>query len=117
MVEPIVQVRNLTKRFGSFTAVDGVSFEVRKGEILGLLGPNGAGKTTTIQMLLGLVTPSMGTISYFGKDLATEREYCLPYINYASADSQVNARLTVVQNLSIFAGLYEVAHTKERITQ
>ena len=64
--DPIVQVRNLTKRFGDFTAVDGVSFDIRQGEILGLLGPNGAGKTTTIQMLLGLITPTAGEISMFG---------------------------------------------------
>ena len=60
MSSPVVEVRNLSKRFGGFTAVDGISFEIGRGEILGLLGPNGAGKTTTFQMMLGLVTPTSG---------------------------------------------------------
>ena len=61
MSKPIVEVRNLTKQFDDFTAVDNISFDINEGEILGLLGPNGAGKTTTIHMLLGLITPSSGT--------------------------------------------------------
>ena len=69
-----VEVRNLTKRFGGFTAVDGISFDIGRGEILGLLGPNGAGKTTTFQMMLGLVTPSSGSIRMFGLDLYVFRE-------------------------------------------
>ncbi|MDE3225965.1 MAG: ATP-binding cassette domain-containing protein, partial [Nitrospirota bacterium] len=81
---PIVEVSGLTKRFGDFTAVDGVSFEIGQGEILGLLGPNGAGKTTTIQMLLGLVTPTAGSIRMFGKDLATHREEILGQVNFSS---------------------------------
>ena len=72
MTAPVVDVHNLTKRFGDFTAVDGISFEIRPGEILGLLGPNGAGKTTTIQMLLGLVTPTSGSIRMFGRDLVQD---------------------------------------------
>ena len=60
MSSAVVEVRNLTKRFGEFTAVDGISFDIHRGEILGLLGPNGAGKTTTFQMMLGLVTPTSG---------------------------------------------------------
>src|SRR5437660_991621 len=75
--EPIVLVRNLTKRFGDFTAVDGVSFDIRQGEILGLLGPNGAGKTTTIQMLLGLITPTAGEIRVFGLPFDRHREEIL----------------------------------------
>ena len=67
MAEAVVQVQNLTKRFGTFTAVDGISFEIREGEILGLLGPNGAGKTTTIHMLLGVITPTSGAIRVFGQ--------------------------------------------------
>ncbi len=77
MSHPIVEVQGLTKRFGEFTAVDGISFEIRQGEILGLLGPNGAGKTTTIQMLLSLITPTAGSIRMFGLDLATHRETIL----------------------------------------
>jgi len=63
----VLKVKNLTKSFGDFTAVDGVSFELKKGEILGLLGPNGAGKTTTIQMLLGTLKPTSGQIEYLVK--------------------------------------------------
>ena len=69
MCAAIVEVKHLTKRFGDFTAVDDISFDIGEGEILGLLGPNGAGKTTTIQMLLDLVTPSSGSIHMFGLDL------------------------------------------------
>ena len=77
MTTPVLQVSHLTKRFGVFTAVDDVSFDVNPGEILGLLGPNGAGKTTTFQMLLGLVTPTAGAIHMFGLDLALHREAIL----------------------------------------
>ena len=70
----ILQVENLVKRYGSFTAVDGISFVVPKGKIIGFLGPNGAGKTTTIQMLLGITTPTSGEISFFGKDFRSHKQ-------------------------------------------
>lgn len=121
MSDEVLVVSQLTKRFGppagGFTAVDGISFSIAKGEIVGLLGPNGAGKTTTIQMLLGLILPTFGRISYFGKDLKKDREYCLSNINYASADSQINSRLTVWQNLTIYAGLYNVVNAERRINE
>ncbi|MEK7337256.1 MAG: ATP-binding cassette domain-containing protein, partial [Nitrospirota bacterium] len=69
MAPPVLEVHSLTKRFGDFTAVNGISFALQPGEILGVLGPNGAGKTTTMHMLLGLITPTSGTISMFGMDL------------------------------------------------
>jgi ABC-type multidrug transport system ATPase subunit len=69
----LVQVENLTKVFNDFTAVNGVSFGIERGGIVGLLGPNGAGKTTTIQMILGLITPTTGEIRIFGKSMATDR--------------------------------------------
>jgi ABC-type multidrug transport system ATPase subunit len=69
MKDTILSVKYLTKTFGSFTAVDNLSFAIKEGEVLGLLGQNGAGKTTTIQMLLGVTEASRGTISYFGKPL------------------------------------------------
>ena len=69
MSSSVLQVTDLSKRFGDFPAVDGISFSIKPGEILGLLGPNGAGKTTTIQMLLGLITPTAGSIHMFGLDL------------------------------------------------
>ena len=71
MSKPVLHVQHLVKRFGAFVAVDDISFDIKPGEILGLLGPNGAGKTTTIQMLLGVVTPTSGSIQMFGLDLAT----------------------------------------------
>ena len=74
MKQTILEVKNLTKTFGSFTAVDNVSFAVKEGEILGFLGPNGAGKTTTLQMLLGILTPTTGEVRFFGKNLQDHRE-------------------------------------------
>ncbi len=116
MNNPVLEVHNLTKTYGNFTAVDGISFSVAEGEILGLLGPNGAGKTTTIQMLLDLVTPTSGKISYFGKQFPKERGYILSRINFASTYAHVQARLTVKENLGIYAGLYNVKNAKDRIT-
>src|SRR3982751_3504452 len=84
MTTPVLQVSHLTKSFGPFTAVNDVSFEIHPGEILGLLGPNGAGKTTTIQMLLGVVTPTAGSIHMFGLDLTTSREAILQRVNFSS---------------------------------
>ncbi len=113
--DPVVQVRGLTKRFGDFTAVDGVSFEIRQGEILGLLGPNGAGKTTTIQMLLGLITPTIGTIRMFGLDLATHRETILSQVNFSSTYISMPQSLTVEENLRVIAGLYGMTDVSRRI--
>lgn len=118
-MDPVLDVSHLTKTFptptGIFSAVDDISFSIKEGEIVGLLGPNGAGKTTTIQMLLGLITPTAGTIKYFGRDLARNREECLAKINYSSAYSHMQGKLTVMQDLMIYAGLYNVAHAKKRI--
>src|SRR5512136_3169065 len=82
---PVVEVHGLVKDFGKFRAVDDVSFDVRRGEILGLLGPNGAGKTTVIHMLLGLTTPTAGAIRIFGFDLAHHREEILERTNFSSS--------------------------------
>ena len=113
--EPIVQVLNLTKRVGAFTAVDGVSFEIRKGEILGLLGPNGAGKTTTIQMLLGLVTPTSGEIRVFGLPLDRHREEILGKVNFSSTYVSMPQALTVEENLWVVARLYGLERIASRI--
>lgn len=115
MHNTVLEVHNLTKTYGSFTAVNGISFSVREGEILGLLGPNGAGKTTTIQMLLDLVTPTSGEIRYFGRKFPKEREYILSRINFASTYAHVQSRLTVRENLGIYAGLYHVKNARQRI--
>ena len=115
MPKPIVQVRNLTKRFGDFTAVDNISFDIHEGEILGLLGPNGAGKTTTIHMLLGLITPSSGTINMFGLDLAQHRETILQQVNFSSTYISMPFSLTVEENLKVIARLYSLQNIQQRI--
>lgn len=120
MTNPVLKVSRLTKRFGSFMAVDGVSFEIRPGEILGLLGPNGAGKTTTIQMLLGVVTPTSGSIEAFGLDLSTHREAILQQINFSSTYIAMPQSLTVEENLWVVARLYgltEIASRVDRIVK
>jgi ABC-2 type transport system ATP-binding protein len=115
MSPPIVEVQGLTKRFGDFTAVNGVSFEIQQGEILGLLGPNGAGKTTTIQMLLGLVTPTSGTVRMFGKDMARHREEILSQVNFSSTYISMPYSLTVEENLRVVARLYNLKDIDRRI--
>lgn len=115
MIGSVVQVVNLTKRFGDFTAVNGVSFEIKPGEILGLLGPNGAGKTTTIQMLLGLVTPTAGSIRMFGMDLNTHREAILQRVNFSSTYISMPQSLTVEENLWVVARLYGLTEIPRRV--
>jgi ABC-2 type transport system ATP-binding protein len=115
MSEPVLEVRELTKLYGSFRAVDRVSFELRKGQILGLLGPNGAGKTTTIQMLVGITLPNGGEIRYFGQDLHRHREACLERINFSSSYNMLQSRITVWENLIVFAGLYRVRKPDQKI--
>jgi len=115
MPKPIVEVRNLTKRFGDFAAVDNISFDIHEGEILGLLGPNGAGKTTTIHMLLGLITPSAGNIKMFGLDLAQHRETILQQVNFSSTYISMPFSLTVEENLKVIARLYSLQNIQQRI--
>jgi len=115
MSKPIVEVRNLTKQFGGFTAVNNISFEINEGEILGLLGPNGAGKTTTIHMLLGLITPSSGSIHMFGLDLAQHRETILQQVNFSSTYISMPFSLTVEENLKVIARLYSIQNIQQRI--
>ncbi|MCP9438864.1 MAG: ABC transporter ATP-binding protein [Nitrospira sp.] len=117
MTTPMLQVTNLCKRFGDFTAVDDVSFSMQPGEILGLLGPNGAGKTTTIHMLLGLITPTAGSIRMFGLDLATHRETILGKVNFSSTYISMPQSLTVEENLRVVARLYGMADIARRVDQ
>jgi ABC-2 type transport system ATP-binding protein len=112
---PVLEVSQLTKRFGEFTAVDGISFAIKPGEILGLLGPNGAGKTTTIQMLLGLVTPTSGSIRVFGLDLETHREQILEQVNFSSTYISMPQSLTVEENLWVVARLYGLSDIARRV--
>lgn len=117
MSEPILAVHNLTKSYGDYLAVDHISFEIEEGKILGLLGPNGAGKSTTIQMLLGLTEKDAGEICYFGRNFDKQREYCLSRLSFASSYDEMNARLSVFQNLRIYCGLYNVPNPKQRIEE
>ena len=109
--DPVLVVSELTKVYRGKTAtiaVDGISFSLGQGEVLGLLGPNGAGKTTTIQMLLSALEPTSGRIEYFGKELKSARHEILGRVGFASAYSRLPARLTVSENLDVFGRLYGV---------
>jgi ABC-2 type transport system ATP-binding protein len=112
---PVLEVANLKKVYGEHTAVDGISFAVKRGEIVGFLGPNGAGKTTTIQMLLGITTANGGTITYFGQDFSAHREACLQRINTASAFNTLMGRISVWENLFVFAELYQIKEARKKI--
>jgi ABC-2 type transport system ATP-binding protein len=101
-------VQNLTRRFGSFVAVDHVSFTVRRGEIFGFLGSNGAGKSTTIRMLCGLLKPTSGTAIVGGVDVSVDPEGVKRRIGYMSQRFSLYERLTVDQNIRFFAGMYAI---------
>lgn len=105
-----VSIQNLTKRFGSFVAVDRLNLEVRPGEIFGFLGPNGAGKSTTIRILCGLLAPSEGAASVAGFDVGREPEQVRARIGYMSQKFSLYDDLRVGENLDFFAGIYGVAH-------
>lgn len=116
-METILQVTQLSKRYGDFQAVNDVSFAVPKGQVIGLLGPNGAGKTTTIHMLLGLTEASSGSIQYFGLDFKKHRQACLQRINFSSAFHELQGRISVWENLSCFAALYGLKKPKQKIME
>lgn len=116
-MEKVLEVKDLTKVYGSYTAVDHINFDLKRGEILGFLGPNGAGKTTTIQMLLGLSDVDGGTINYFGRDFMKNRASSLQRINFASAYNTLQGRITVWENLLVFAHLYSVKNPKKKILE
>jgi ABC-2 type transport system ATP-binding protein len=105
-VRPAVEVRDLTRRFGAFTAVDRVSLTVNEGEVFGFLGANGAGKSTTIRMLCGLLRPSSGTGLVLGVDVARDPEGVKRRIGYMSQRFSLYDDLTVAQNLRFFGGVY-----------
>jgi ABC-2 type transport system ATP-binding protein len=109
-----LEVHGLTKKFGTFTAVDHVSFTVERGEVLGYLGPNGSGKTTTIRMLCGLLTPTEGTASILGIDAFKHPEQIKPLIGYMSQKFSLYDDLTVLENLQFYAGVYEVPESEEK---
>ncbi len=110
-----VVVDALVKRFGDLAAVDDVSFAVAAGSTTALLGGNGAGKTTTIAMLLGLLLPTTGRITVLGEDMLTHRYRALPRMNFTSPYVDLPKKLTVEENLMVFAGLYGVRQPRKRI--
>lgn len=116
--KPVLSVTDLKKVYPGdppFVAVDGISFHLHEGEILGLLGSNGAGKTTTIQMLLSTLRPSSGSIVYFGKEFASNRSEILEKVAFASTYSSLPHNLTVDQNLDVFSRLYGLsAHERKQ---
>ncbi len=115
--DTVVEVSDLVRRFGTFTAVDTISFAVKTGEIFGLLGPNGAGKTTTFRMLCGLLPATSGTLRVAGVDLRTARASARQRIGYVAQKFSLYGLLSVTQNLEFFAGAYGLSgrRRKERI--
>jgi len=107
-----VEAQHLTRTFGSFTAVDDVTFSVGEGEIFGFLGPNGAGKTTTIKMLAGLLRPTSGHGSVAGFDMQTQTRQIKKHIGYMSQLFSLYADLTVEENIGFFSGIYSVPHAR-----
>ena len=109
-----VVVENLEKRFGSFVAVDRVSFQIERGEVFGFLGPNGAGKSTTIRMLCGILTPSSGSGTVAGFDIRTQPELVKTQIGYMSQKFSLYQDLTVEENIDFYGGIYRIPPEKRR---
>jgi len=107
--EKVITAKELTKRFGDFTAVDKISFDVEKGEIFGFLGANGAGKTTAMRMLCGLSLPTSGTATVAGFDVYKENEQIKNNIGYMSQKFSLYEDLTIRENISFYAGIYGVS--------
>ena len=112
MPENSIEVKSLTKRFGGFTAVDGVSFEVGRGAIFGFLGANGAGKSTTIRMLCGLLSPTSGSATVGGFDVGREPDKVKTVIGYMSQKFSLYEDLTVVENIRFFGGVYGLSKAR-----
>lgn len=114
---PVLSALGLRKTYDGFAAVDGVSFEVRPGEIVGLVGPNGAGKTTIINMILGVLQPTAGSVHIDGVDLARQRGRALAQTNFATAYAPLPGNLSVEQNLRVFGLIYGVKSLSARIDE
>jgi ABC-2 type transport system ATP-binding protein len=115
MHDTVLDVSHLSKVYGSMRAVSDVSITVARGEVVGLLGPNGAGKTSTISMLLGVLTPTSGTITVGGFDIAQQRSEAMKLVNFAAVYAQLPGNLTVGENLRFFGRLYDVPELEARV--
>ena len=115
MALPAIQVSELTKHYAGTLAVGNISFTVDRGTIFGLLGGNGAGKTTTLSMLLGVLVPTAGDITILGANMLTERHRVLPKMNFSSPYVGMPARLTVAENLAVYANLYGLKKVKTQV--
>ncbi len=113
---PIISVRNLTRRFGDFLAVDHLTFAVEPGQVIGYLGPNGSGKTTTIRMLLGIIRPTSGSATVLGFDAARQSEQVRARTGYMSQKFALYHELTARENLTFYAGVYGV-RSRQRIAE
>ena len=117
MNENIIEVKKLNKIYDKTIAVKDLSFVINKGKIIGLLGPNGCGKTTTIAMILGLVKPTSGEVIIKGKNIEKERINLLEKMNFISPYVELPKKLTVEENLKVYAGLYGVKNANEKISE
>ena len=117
MNENIIEVKKLNKIYDKTIAVKDLSFVINKGKIIGLLGPNGCGKTTTIAMILGLVKPTSGEVIIKGKNIEKERINLLEKMNFISPYVELPKKLTVEENLKVYAGLYGVKNVNEKISE
>ena len=111
----VLRVSGLCKRYSQVVAVDGVSFDVHRREVVGLLGPNGAGKTTTINMILGVLSPTDGTVRIGGVDLALDRARALAHANFSAVYAPLPGNLTVAQNLRFFGLIYGIPALGRRV--
>ncbi len=113
-----IEVKNLTKKFKNFTAVNNINFTLEKNKTLGLLGPNGCGKTTSIGMILGLITPTNGEVLIDNQNIDnSDRNDLLSKMNFASPYIELPKKLSVIQNLEVYGRLYGVKNLKERIEE
>ena len=115
MIKNIIEIKELKKVFNKTIAVDNLNFEIQKGKIIGLLGPNGCGKSTTIGMMLGLIKPTSGSVIINNKNIENNRTSLLEKMNFISPYVELPKKLTVEENLNVYARLYGVKNLKEKI--
>ena len=113
-MKSVLEVKNLKKNFENFTAVNNINFSLNERNTIGLLGPNGCGKTTTIAMLLGLITPTSGSIKIDNQNLNPKDHQFLSKMNFASPYVELPKKLTVMQNLKVYAMMYEIKNPTKK---